>query len=408
MIHKTYRTRTIAEAVDQIKRELGPRAQIVGIRRKAQRSILPWQKTVVIEADASVEERYVTPDQIEILQKTSGVRFTKDDDEKDGVKPLQVNAFQRAEISSYENRIKQMQGLIDDLQKQISSMQLSQDEIAFVQHSLDLVPQSKPRTDDSLMEMAAHLARKGITEDVQKLWMQFMNEKDVGIGADAVFDHTAEWVLGLIPVYAQGDIPKTVLVHGESGSGCTTTTIRLAQCCQDNGCTPVIVVIGEPTYREKRLIRSHVARLKIRGHIISRPEELADIVAATKDNEKILVDIGSDEQKISQVIAVLESVGCENASLWQVISATNLDKWNVSRDAEALVISHLDQCPLPGKLISKLSQSQKPAAYFGTGRRCESDMESASAERLAALLFELDEEDEKSAQGASEAQVLFQ
>lgn len=403
MITKTYRTATIAEAVDQIKREMGPRAQILSTRRITGRGILPWKKTHTMQITAHVEERFVSPDQLEALQAMRGVVFTKDDDVKDGVPPVVTNLSLRTQSHAYEQRILQMQTLIDDLKKQIESMKLSQDEIAFIQTSLSAAG-PVAEMGEARLEMAEFLARQGFSDEDLDSWNQLILRMSARTDANSVLEKTAEWMLGRVQTTSPGAWPRALIIGGEANSGCTTVMLKCASRVVRGGGRVVLVCAGNPTYRAKRLVRSCGAKWRSPVVIASDPEQLAESLRGVATDATILVDAGGEcPDPWRNGLAAMTS---QDVQVWQSLHCGRVrDGVPPIGAADALVLTYLDQATFLGRVISFLGRSRVPAAFFSVGENIDNDLEEATPERLAGLLFRLDEGEESQDNHADEVAV---
>jgi flagellar biosynthesis protein FlhF len=410
---KTYRAPTIKQALEEIKKELGPDAFILGRKEVQPKKLLGVFGKKYFEVAAAVDysqsqkdtpmergiERASATDRVELSQAATGKAELVKSSSTPKPKPVSSRSSSQAGNRALLNEIRSVKSLLQ-------SLPLSTNEVR-------CAAASKPPS-------FAHPAY----EDV------YLNLVSQGIGQELAY----ELVDGARLAAKPSSIPKKMIITsrvlcnlssrirvaddviakrpenpvaimaflGPTGVGKTTTLAKLAaQAVLGNRLKVGLITMD--TYRI-----AAVEQLKTYAEIIGVPtkvvETLAEMdaaIAGFKDKDLILIDTAGRSQReihnqreladfmaqsgfIQKALVV--SATTKQADLAEIIETYKIFNHN------CLILTKLDETQVYGPLINELARTGSPVAYVTVGQNVPKDISRPSARKMVKLALQPDPE----------------
>jgi flagellar biosynthesis protein FlhF len=353
---RTFKAATINEALQQVKRELGPDAVILKNERV---TISPTQSYVEIMA---------------------------------ATEPGPSDRAQGAELATAEiqvhDDIKEIKSLLSMLissKDYFTQLQLQQP-LAEIYHSLLMRGLDEKQT--------FLLLRKALSDSEKRQY----NKKDI----IAAFCRQLLSKVSLNNPFRSDSLTKSKLFTflGPTGVGKTTTLAKLAAHLKIKRHLGV-AVISLDTYRIGAVdqLQHYAEILNIPMTVAQTPVELAAARNQFQHYDVVLVDtIGKNflhKKHISDLQAILN--GDQEAQHFLVLSATAKDedlrqtiKHFAAIKIQSLIFTKLDETLSPGSMFNQLLRFSHPLSYLGTGQCVPEDIRLASHRNLLSFLFPLE------------------
>ncbi len=191
---------------------------------------------------------------------------------------------------------------------------------------------------------------------------------------------------------------RPVAFVGPTGVGKTTTLAKLAaHYSMKLGKDVALITIDTYRIGAVEQLKIYADILKIPMAVASTPRDLSEKVKSFNDKDIILIDTAGGNQKDHSRISLLKDFFITNdidVDLHLLASATTkasdlvdiLDKFGelpISR----YIISKLDESTRFGALLNIAAKYKVPYSYFTTGQKVPEDIESATPERVADLIL---------------------
>lgn len=397
---KKYRTQSIKDAINLIKKELGINAFILNTKKVEDKSI--WGGKTFFEVTAAVEEEKEKPPEIPAKKPEEKPRPVVRGDQ---FTPLKKDILEiKGMVSSLKRQVHdhKSEGDVDKIFEEIRELKKNMSNLASITHRNDVIS-AKDHPKD--MEwLYRRLISYGIRENyIKKIIdmlckvlepLEYEDKEIVRNSAGKIIGNLFE-VMG--PIELDGTSPKIAAFVGPTGVGKTTTIAKLAAFCsikKDHS----VALITLDTYRI-----AAVNQLKIYADIIGIPfyvaqntEEISGIIKQNKDKMLILIDTAGRSSKNVQAISeMIELSLMPGVETHLVLSATtkmeDLEDIIVRyRDMiiSSLIFTKLDETTNFGNIFNILADSQKPISYITTGQDVPEDIEVVTKERLSSLFLD--------------------
>lgn len=216
---------------------------------------------------------------------------------------------------------------------------------------------------------------------------------------DVVFEFAlremAQSVNVALPLFSrvEGDEPVVTVLLSEAAAGQSSMSMKIAVLKKD---VEIIQFSTEGGPQGASDFAAQVFGLKI--HKPQNPAEIVQLARkATESGKSVLVDLRLANKQHDETKKFIESLrrGFHHVEVLITISAIHGELYNrkiLSRYkelADGLIISHVDLCLSFGALFNVHRAHPKvPLKFFGTGPVVPDDIESATAERIMAGLFQ--------------------
>ncbi len=216
-------------------------------------------------------------------------------------------------------------------------------------------------------------------------------DKDFKKTLDDARRYLTEHIKIMPPVREPGS-RKVMMFIGPTGSGKTTTLVKIAVICKlvlkSN-----VQIITTDTYKiggmEQLESLASVAGIPFKP--ASSPEQLTKYIAEESDRDFILIDtVGRSQQnqeKLNEINNFVKAAGAD--IIYLVISAAGseanivevIDRFS-EMSPNGLIFTKFDEAPTLGHIICALDRKSVPLAYFTDGQQIPEDIEPAKNERL--------------------------
>lgn len=413
---KTYLVSTLSEAVEQIKREMGPEAVILSTRKQAASDRWWSRGNPKLEVTAAID--HVDPSDVPSEPLAKGPAQTLQilsQMAEDKMKPV------REEMKKMRELLNQLTPAAAQAQPAAVPAQPAPAEVS-VENTFnlgDFVEQSKKAEKpqsilgagepaDPILEVCRellwHRVRPRAVQDLADHVMKKENLKTV----EDVREAAAEWILGQLPnpvsypALPDGE-QKIIAVFGPTGSGKTTTLVKLASHLShapDGGKRSIAFI----TLDHFRIGAEE--QLKKFAAIMNAPCELAvtdqQFQAALNrfiEFELVFVDTTGRSPKDQEGIYQLErsfQLSQVGKPVWKALALpaslqdpdlTNMMNQFSPLQCQSLIMTKLDESVSFGSLFNATYVSRLPLSYFTTGQMVPEDFEAASKERVLDCLL---------------------
>ncbi len=208
---------------------------------------------------------------------------------------------------------------------------------------------------------------------------------------------------GPIEIPAETDRPKVVMLVGPTGVGKTTTLAKLAATyalALEPGIEPLrVVLVTADLYRMGAVVqlKEYAKILKTPIEEIYGADEVRDCIARNRDADLLLIDtVGSSQRNEDQLGDLLKlAKSAQPCEVHLVVSATIKDRDMADMvehfgivNPDALIVTKVDETTTLGSLYPVLDKARIPISYITTGQIVPEDIEVATPEGLATMIFD--------------------
>jgi len=193
---------------------------------------------------------------------------------------------------------------------------------------------------------------------------------------------------------------RAIAFVGPTGVGKTTTLAKLAA-HYNMKLGKDVALITIDTYRIGAVeqLKIYADILKVPMEVASTPKDLREKVKSFSDKDIILIDTAGGNQRDHSRISLLKDFFMHNdidVQIQLLASATTkaadmvdiLDKFG-ELPIQRYIVTKLDESTRFGALLNIAARYKVPYSYFTTGQKVPEDIEPATAERVADLILEI-------------------
>jgi flagellar biosynthesis protein FlhF len=371
---RTYRAKTMQEALALVRQDLGPAAAVLHTREVRGNRLLGWlydSRCIEVTASTGV----VVPSRLPPRQETQ--------------EPSAAFASQRrAPIDGAAQQRDDLRGQLSELQTMVEDLCRRSQRSS--QHDLPA----------ELFRLFTDLIEAEISHDLARELVE-------RVGRDAPHAELAdkELLRGRIRSIIEDDIVvsgpirvaagqrRLVALVGPTGVGKTTTIAKLAANFRLREKRRVGLITVD-TYRIAAVeqLRTYAEIIELPMKVVSTPREMREALSSMADLDLVLLDTAGrspkDEVRIQELKAFLGEARADEVHLVlsAVTGAAALER-TAERFAAAgtthLALTKLDEAAGLGNLLPLLRASRLPLSYLTTGQNVPDDIEAADARRLA-------------------------
>lgn len=406
---KRYEAIDINEAIQLVKRDLGPDAVILSTRKISKGGAkfgLFGREIVEVTAAAetpSIVERKVTATPVKPTPAPVSLEPLKA--ATAAVEPIidgidQINQRLDSLASNSDQSPNRNDSVSDDV-RELKSM------ISFlIDQSLE---DKQIKEGKSFLSLSRHLQNQGVAPEYIRSLIQEIKEKAgdgpdpdirtlIQIAASRMRDSLTfdGWIHGANEENGQ----RVVALIGPTGVGKTTTIAKLASDLTMKGKKVGLITID--TYRiaavEQLKIYSKILNIPL--EVVLSPGDLKNALRSFRHEEVVLIDTAGRSQRD---LAQLEDLGryldvVDGIETRLTLSAAASDKQmeeairNFSKlRVDGLIFTKLDEAVNLGAVYNQHARTGIPISYFTTGQKVPEDIEEASAKRLIGSMFKPDQ-----------------
>jgi flagellar biosynthesis protein FlhF len=368
---KTYRAPTLAEALAEVKADMGRDAVIVQTRRLRQGGFLGILATEVVEVTAAVDPVAVrVPKPLaQIRQRDSNEEQV--DDAKIIAVHLELASMRKTlEIAMASMKNVSAQTVIEAPVAEVSSL------VADWTHKTDIEPVAAEALIKGITPILAASLDKYYPRLRERIFPYFQKNEGIIIR----------------PGYC-----KVVALVGPTGVGKTTTVAKLAANFALREKYRVALITAD-TYRIAAVeqLKTYADLIGIPIEVVYTPKELRNALYQHQDKQLVLIDTAGRSPSNQPQMAELEALMAVDSSIEKqlVLSATTkftegLDAVRRFQDSnpQKYLFTKIDEACNLGTVFSLLYHAPKPLSYITTGQNVPDDIEPADPDRLTTLML---------------------
>ncbi|MEX2317654.1 MAG: flagellar biosynthesis protein FlhF [Pirellulales bacterium] len=377
---KTYRAKSMRDALDLVRRELGPTASVLHTRELNSglfgRMIFGRKYEVAASAAVNVPSRL--PAAVRQVEYASR--------EASHVPPAHLEADYRSQYRDdfrhqVAGQLDELHAMVEKLCQRTASAPVHDMPEAMFHVFTDMI---EAEVDESIARSLVDRIRG--SRDSQELVDPLLVKARV---AQLVEDEIA--VTG--PIAADGDACRVVALVGPTGVGKTTTIAKLAANYRLREKRRVGLITVD-TYRVAAVeqLRTYADIIDLPMEVVATPREMREAVARMSHLDLVLMDTAGrsprDEVRIQELKSMLAEA--EPDAVHLVLSSTAGAK-SLAATAErfadvgttAVLLTKLDEATSLGHLVTLLRACRLPVSYLTDGQNVPDDIQVADRRRLA-------------------------
>lgn len=396
---------TIKEALERVKRELGPDAVVVSTRTVWEREGL--KKKRYFEVAAAVEKEECTRLSSEQLSTSSSASFSNDLMSEIINLSVELQRFRENWDRAYIQAFSEIRERVEGLETNVARLYDSLHEMA---RALDRVANgiipTFAKNDETkekvLKDIYGKLWESGFHPSIIHKWLKSLAENlensDSAANSKKIEHQSLEFIakklIELVPPCEPARIHnfRRLALIGPTGSGKTTTLAKLILDWFEQGMRPQIVFWKRP---DSLSLDTLLKPFGISTSMIKSWEELKR--ALSNSNMPTIVDLygvspryKSDFERLNDMCALLDLEA--HLCLPAYISLSEA-KWLIKEfeqcNPNSILITKLDECRSPSGILQGISEHNLPLSIFTTGKDIPGNFEVATPERLAAMVLGL-------------------
>lgn len=431
---KRYRVNNIQEALQQIKRDLGPEAVIVSTRQvKEGKGAFGLFGKTLLEVTATREEKKPnaggTPALPGFVVQNSETSPVNAGHKTKEYSTLEKRAVETAGASHLRDT-RDFQTILLPLQKEIHEMkelveaikvrtatygdhainQLKH-ELGEMRHMLHMIVsqsnlQEEMHLPENLMIMYQQMKFSGLEEKFSK---RVVMEAQKNISEQDLKNFTyvkiflARMLMKIIKttngIENIDTSQKIVSLIGPTGVGKTTTAAKIAS-EQMQRHQRKVALITVDTFRIAAVeqLRAYAKVINVPLSIVTDKTELDRAITSYADYEVIIIDTGGCSQRDETQMFELREIFDERGRLYNILvlsaSTKDSDANEITRKfgsmpLDSIIFTKLDESSFYGSIFNHTIRFKKPVSYLTTGQNVPEDIEAATKERLVDLLLHI-------------------
>jgi flagellar biosynthesis protein FlhF len=372
---KLYKARSLADALQLVRRDLGPQAAVLSTRTVGRMGLLSWipgLKSVEVAASSDVDLPSRLPPRDDAPPPSPAFQTTPVEATPPPQGPASPPPVHRSKA--------------DDKRSPCRS-RLSRESASPPQDSAPWDHLVEAGVPPHFARMLYERARTDVEEN--NLAEGALDSRIVEIVEDGLE------VAG--PIELSAGQTRVVAFIGPTGVGKTTTIAKIAAQFRLRRRHSVgLVTVDVQRVGAAEQLRAYSELLDLPLEVASSPRQIRDALSRLKDVELILVDTAGrsprDEIRIRELRAMLQVARTDEVHLVQSAS-TNPAAFEQGLRAFAplnpgrLIITKLDETPTAGHLLPILWEGPIPTSYLSHGQEVPNDLEAASQGGLSRLLL---------------------
>ena len=387
---KTFRARTMRDALALVRRELGPSAAVLHTRELngglLRRMVFGRQYEVAASSAVNVPSRLPEG----LAEKVSGVGYPVS--EGPAVRPAHLEADYR---SQYRDDFRQqVSGQLDELHAMVEK--LCQRAASTPMHDLP----------EALFDVFTDLIEAEVDEGVARQWIDAIRATadphvlDDPLRVKARVGELLEDEIQVTgPIAVDANRCRVVALVGPTGVGKTTTIAKLAANYRLREKRRVGLITVD-TYRVAAVeqLRTYADIIDLPMEVVATPREMREAVARMSHLDLVLMDTAGrsprDEIRIQELKSMLAEAEPDDVCL--VLSSTAGAKSLIAaaeRFADvgttALLLTKLDEANSLGHLVSLVRSCRLPVCYLTDGQNVPDDIQVAECGQLGKMLLEI-------------------
>ena len=439
---KTFRANTMAEALAQVKRELGASATILHTRTYSQGGVLGFGAKEIVEVTAGVDDqRGKTAKRPRATRPAPRAQPTQPEPSTNAPQASRSGASNmttgdlirrtyqvaKAELEQAQSAVpptapsepllvappspdaEQLAREMEQVKRMVGRMMVQQRQRSRLTRrgSKD----SAGEMSDTLFNRYLALLEQEVTEELAEEIIQQVRET---LGPNELQDEHAvhaaltEAIAHLVPAEpSAGELtvpddgrPRTVALIGPTGVGKTTTIAKLAANFRLKH-NKRVGLITMDTYRIAAVdqLRTYANIIGVPLHVVVSPDELSGALKQCKGCDAVLIDTAGrsprDDPRLEELSTFIRTANphevhlCLSSTCTQKVMLDAVDRFSRIR-ADRIIFTKLDEAVSFGVLLNVVRKVRKQLSYLTTGQEVPHEIEPHSPGRLAELVLKGD------------------
>jgi len=383
---KTFQAKTMAEALDQVKRRLGRDAVILHTRSFTRGGFLGFGGCPMVEITAARSVADL-PVQARLPRVTARSRPPQREAENAAAAPAAASAAPTAVADpAITAELTAVKSMVQELVRESRRLH-------------------RPSLPEELSDCYLRLAQGRVSEELAEELISSVRQ-DVGEAglqdAEAVQRRLASYIEGMIPISGPTERtategPTVIALVGPTGVGKTTTIAKLAANfrLRENLSVGLITV---DTYRIAAVeqLRTYAQIIDVPLEVVMTPAQLGGALERLKDCDMVLIDTAGRSQndpiRMNELRAYLDRAKPHETHL--VLSSTSSQEvidQVLSRfgdlGIDRVIFTKLDEAIGFGVILTSLRKVHARLSYITTGQDVPDDIEVGRASRVADLIL---------------------
>jgi flagellar biosynthesis protein FlhF len=384
---KRYEAPTIQEALQKVKKDLGPEAVILYTKTFRKGGVLGLFGKPMAEITAGID-----------LNLMDDVARRKTASTPAGI----IEKSETIAIKQNATVTPSSIGILDPARTKVRALQRELNEMK-TSSLAGALREINPMENLSLLSEAYSKIRKKMAkQEVEDFLIQKMIKGMIGEKVDPEKTiEVQEWihrftagVMKIAPASSMGGFPKVIAFVGPTGVGKTTTLAKLAARFSLMERKKVTMVTAD-TYRI-----AATEQLKTYGRIMGIPvevcnssDEISDILVRHKNMDMIFLDTAgrspSNEEQLEELKKFITKSQADEIHL--VLSATTkyldmiriIERFGMAVPINRMIFTKLDETRFYGSFLNLMNNFQIPLSYCSIGQNVPDDLEIPNANALA-------------------------
>src|SRR3954452_542575 len=397
---KTYRAKTMRDALELVRRELGPSASVLHTRElnggPLRRLEVGRKYEGAASATVNVPSRLALEELAGVTHQGLGGAFDVTDD--GGLDAVTFGVAADANlIDDYRARYR------DDFRRQVSG-QL--DELHAMVEKLCQQAASAPAHDlpESLFHAFTNLIEAEVDEAIARQWVDRLRSEsgphaldDVSLVMHRLAEMLEDEISVTGPIIIDHNKCRVVALVGPTGVGKTTTIAKLAANYRLREKRRVGLITVD-TYRVAAVeqLRTYADIIDLPMEVVATPREMREAVARMNHLDLVLMDTAGrsprDEVRIQELKSMLTEAEPDEVHL--VLSSTagaksliNTAERFADVGTTSLLMTKLDEAHGLGHIISMVRSVPLPVSYLTDGQNVPDDIQVAQPRGMAGMLL---------------------
>ncbi|MBI5763880.1 MAG: flagellar biosynthesis protein FlhF [Planctomycetes bacterium] len=399
MAMKTYRGRSMSDALARVKTDLGRDAVILHTRTIRRGGVLGLGAKTFVEITATADARVTT------FRRAANAPATVDNsDNRTTLRGIPVEKPPAPLASSRPapadpaivNEIRELRAMVSGL--------------------VAKTPKPRPKVPAELVDHYTKLLQQHVGEELARALCERVGKEMKSLAADAkapdrvtitrelVDSELQRCIETMVPptpeiALTEQGRPTVIALVGPTGVGKTTTLAKLAANYKlREGRSVGLITIDTYRIAAVEQLRTYADILKIPLVPVTTPDEIAEAVANLKDCDVILIDTAGrsqrDDLRVADLSRFLDAAKPHQVHL--VLSSTSREE--IIREAAAkfgplgvkhVIFTKLDEAVGFGVILNVLADIGLHVSYLTNGQSVPDDIEAGSASRVARLILGL-------------------
>jgi flagellar biosynthesis protein FlhF len=371
---KTYRAKSLHEALRIVRHELGPDAAVLHTR-EVRRGWLGGHRQFEITASADVNVPSRFPPSPATEERT-------EPDPAQRIPPADLDDYRSQFRDDLKEQIADLQSMVEDLSRQSSEKRQAQLPEVLVDAFADLVDVAVPEdVARQLIERVRGSAAAHELEDplLIRARLSRLIEKEMNCSG---------------PILVRPGQPRVVAIVGPTGVGKTTTIAKLAANFHlHEQCRVGLITVD--TYRIAAVdqLRAYADIIDLPMDVVSTPAEMRAAVSRLADLDLVLVDTAGrshrDEVRIQELKSLLAEAQADEvhlalSSVASLPSMQNALEQFEDTGVQSVILTKMDEASgVAGGLLPFMHQCRLPISYVAHGQSVPEDITPASRRQLA-------------------------